>query len=319
MTLRAKPLPHYAGFWHREGPTLLVLLGAYAAFALGTTVLAGLWLPFGVVLTTLAIALHSSLSHEMLHGHPTPNRHANAALVFPALSLAIPYMRFRDTHIAHHHNEILTDPYDDPESNYLDPDVWHRLPKWGQAILRFNNTLAGRLCIGPIVGQVAFMRGDWALIRGGDRRVLVSWLWHLPAAALPVWWIMSVAQMPLWAFLVCAYCGLSILKIRTFLEHCAHERSEARTVVVEDRGLLAFLFLNNNFHAVHHAFPKVPWHSLPALYTSRQDAVLKINDGYHYSTYGAVFSRHFWRAKDPVPHPLKEACMGQSEVSTPAQ
>ena len=38
----------------------------------------------------------------------------NEALVFPALSLAIPYQRFRDSHLAHHNDEILTDPYDDP-------------------------------------------------------------------------------------------------------------------------------------------------------------------------------------------------------------
>ena len=48
------------------------------------------------------------------------NIHLNAALVFPALSFTIPYMRFRDTHLAHHVDSRLTDPYDDPESCYLD-------------------------------------------------------------------------------------------------------------------------------------------------------------------------------------------------------
>ncbi len=32
-------------------------------------------------------------------------------------------------HMAHHRDAILTDPYDDPESNYLDPAVWARLPR----------------------------------------------------------------------------------------------------------------------------------------------------------------------------------------------
>jgi fatty acid desaturase len=40
----------------------------------------------------------------------------------------VPYLRFRDTHLAHHHDPNLTDPYDDPESNFQDPAVWARTP-----------------------------------------------------------------------------------------------------------------------------------------------------------------------------------------------
>ena len=28
------------------------------------------------------------------------------------------------------------------------------------------------------------------------------------------------------------------------------------------------------------------------------------NQGYRYGSYREVFRRYFWRAKDPVPHPL---------------
>ena len=66
----------------------------------------------------------------------------------------MPYVRFRDTHLAHHHDPILTDPYDDPEFNYMDPKVWAALSRWQQAVLRVNNTLLGRVVIGPLVGNV---------------------------------------------------------------------------------------------------------------------------------------------------------------------
>ena len=135
----------------------------------------------------LALTLHSSLQHEALHGHPFRNRILNEALVFPALSLCIPYIRFRDTHLAHHQDAILTDPYDDPESNYLDASVWERLSPWTQAVLNLNNRLLGRLLIGPIVSQMAFMTADWRAIRAGDRAVLRGWLWHIPALALVIW------------------------------------------------------------------------------------------------------------------------------------
>ncbi|THH35733.1 fatty acid desaturase [Aliishimia ponticola] len=256
-----------------------------------------------VPVLVLALVLHASLTHEVCHGHPFPSRIASEALVWINPGLAVPYLRFRDTHLAHHQDSILTDPYDDPESNYLDPAHWGRMPIWAQALRRANNTLAGRMILGPILGQVAFMEGDWRAIRRGERQVLRGWLWHLPGAAL-VLALVYVSPLPLWLYLVCCYAALSVLKIRTFLEHRAHERASGRTVIIEDRGLLAFLFLNNNLHVVHHMHPKVPWYRLPALYAQNKARYLARNDGYLYRSYGQIFRQFLWRAKDPVPHPL---------------
>lgn len=285
-----------------EWPTLALLVLCYGGWVIGTTWAAALWLPLGVGLSGLCIALHSSLSHEVLHGHPFRARRVNEALVFPALGLLIPYQRFRDTHLAHHRDAVLTDPYDDPETNYLDPVPWQRLPRWMQVVLRFNNTLAGRMIVGPLVGplvrQVSFLASDWRAIRVGNGAVLRGWLWHIPAMALVLLWVTASAT-PLWAYL-----GLSILKIRTFLEHCAVERTSARTVIVEDRGPLALIFLNNNLHVVHHTHPLVAWYRLPNLYAQNRAQYLARNDGYVYRSYAEIFRRHFWRAKDSVPHPF---------------
>jgi len=287
-----------------EWPTLAVIGATYVAWALATTVLANIWLPLAIVTTALIAALHSSLQHEIIHGHPMKNRLLSETLVFPALSLCIPYLRFRDTHLAHHKDALLTDPYDDPESNYMDPAVWQTLPRVLRAILRFNNTLIGRLLIGPMISEAVFVLGDIRLIRAGDRRVLRGWLWHVPAVLLVVMWLVWGASMPVWAYLLAAYMALSILKIRTFLEHQAHERARGRTVVIEDRGPLAFIFLNNNLHVVHHMHPRVPWYRLPGMYFANKDRYLSRNGGYSYRSYGEVFRRYLFSAKDPVPHPL---------------
>ncbi|MFD1508912.1 fatty acid desaturase [Lacimonas salitolerans] len=287
-----------------EWPTLALLVLCYGAWAAGTTWVAGWWLPGGIVLVTLAAALHSSLCHEALHGHPFRAAWLNTAAVFPALSLLIPYGRFRDTHLAHHHDEILTDPYDDPETNFLDPVVWARLRGWQRGLLRANNTLLGRMVLGPAIGQVMFMAGDWRLIRAGAPGVLAAWLWHIPAVALVLGWVLSVGQMPVWAFLLASYAALSLLKIRTFLEHRAHDRARARTVIIEDRGPLAWLFLNNNLHVVHHMHPRVPWYKLPALYRRHRAHYLRRNQAYLYRSYAQVIAAYLFRAKDPVPHPL---------------
>ncbi|MFV0358759.1 fatty acid desaturase [Tropicimonas sp.] len=286
-----------------EWPTLVLLVACYALWGIGLTLGTGAWLPLGIVLVALAGAQHSSLQHEIIHYHPFRDERLNELLVSPALTLAIPYGRFRDTHRAHHTDENLTDPYDDPESNYMDPRVWYNLPGWVRSVLLLNNTLLGRMLIGPVVGQIAFMGSDWRAIRTGDRSVLVSWLLHIPAVLIVIW-LVSLSPMPFWAYLVAAYAALAILKIRTFLEHRAFPDYKGRTVIVEDRGPLALLFLNNNLHVVHHAHPGVPWYALPGLFRERRDAFLERNYGYRYASYGEVFSRYLLRRKDPVPHPL---------------
>ncbi|WP_095590318.1 fatty acid desaturase [Actibacterium ureilyticum] len=287
-----------------EWPTLGLLAATYAVWALGTTVLVAVWLPLAICVTALAAAMQASLCHEAIHGHPTRHAFLNTALVFPALTLLIPYLRFRDTHLAHHRDAILTDPYDDPESNYLCPKVWQTLPRWVRVLLAANNTLLGRLVLGPVISQVAFMRDDWRLIRGGERRVMMAWLWHIPAVAVMALWL-AHAAMPVWAYLLAAYLALSILKIRTFLEHQAHEHARGRTVIIEDRSPLALIFLNNNLHVVHHMHPNVPWYRLPRLYWENRARYLCRNDGYRYRSYAQVFRRHLLRPKDPVPHPLR--------------
>lgn len=286
-----------------EWPTLALLFACYGGWALAVFWLAALWLPLGFVAVTLAIALHSSLTHELIHGHPFRSATLNEIIGFPCLGLLVPYRRFKDLHLAHHRDANLTDPYDDPESNYLDPRIWGGHAPWLQRVLMFNNTLLGRMLIGPAIGVVSFLRADLKLLCEGDVAVTRAWALQVPSVAL-VLMIVWTSAMPLWLYLVAAYCGWGIIKIRTFLEHRAHERASGRTVIVEDRGILAFLFLNNNLHVVHHMHPKVAWYDLPALYQSNKTKYQDRNDGYVYRSYRDIFRQHFLRAKDPVPHPL---------------
>ena len=287
---------------HVEWLTLGLILGTYLLW--GGALL--LW-PVAPVAAVLALAVltafHGSLTHEVLHGHPFVSRAANETLMRLPLGLAVPYCRFRDLHLAHHRDSRLTDPYDDPESNYFDPAVWVGLPRWQKLVLRFNNTLCGRVTVGALIGQVQFMVSEWRLFRDGERGIAGAWGLHglgVVAVLALVW----AAGMPIWAYLLAAYGGSSLLRVRTFLEHRAHERVRGRTVIIEDRGFFAFLFLNNNLHVVHHMHPGVPWYRLPALYRRGKERFCQVNDGYVYRSYGEIFRRFFWKAKDPVPHPL---------------
>jgi fatty acid desaturase len=227
----------------------------------------------------------------------------NEALVFAALAIFVPYRRFRDTHLQHHFDPALTDPYDDPESNYLDPAVWERQSRLLRWIERLNNTLAGRMVIGPILGTWRFVAADVNAARQ-DPRIAPAWIAHGLGLVPVLAWLWLQGDIPFWAYLLAVYLAFALLRIRTFLEHRAHVTPRGRTVVIEDRGPLALLFLNNNFHVVHHMHPAVPWYRLPALYTERRAHFLKRNDGYLYRNYAEIFRRYLVRAKDTVPHPI---------------
>ncbi len=287
-----------------EWPTLILIALCYLFWGFSTTALAGFSPALGVIATGVAITFHSSLTHEVIHGHPTPHRWLNFALVFPALSLAIPFQRFRDTHLDHHKDARLTDPYDDPETNFMDAADWAALSLPCRLLLSANNTLLGRLILGPLISQIFFVGSDLRAWRAGDWRVLRGWLWHIPALIPVVVWVWLVSPLGVLAYVIAAYIGIALLKIRTFAEHRAHEIAAERTVIIEDRGPLALLFLNNNLHSVHHNHPGLAWYQLPARYSRDKDRFLTQNGDYRFRSYAELFARHFWRAKDPVPHPL---------------
>ncbi len=294
-----------------EWPTLAVLVGTYTCIAAGFALYSTAPIPAALLLA-LALTQYSSLQHEVLHGHPFAQQWISEVFVFNAFFVVVPYMRFKDTHLQHHFDPALTDPYDDPESNYVDPAVWHKLPRLQQGLLTFNNTLAGRMLLGPAIGIYSFLKADLAHLRAGRRRVWAAWglngLGLIPVAALISW-----SGMQVWVYALVVYLALSLLRVRTYLEHRAHDAHRARTVVVEDRGLLSLLFLNNNFHVVHHMHPQVAWYELPALYAARKSHFLRRNEGYRYKNYREVFARYFWRAKDPVAHPVWPVNQGQDQ------
>ena len=192
----------------------------------------------------------------------------------------------------------------DLSKDLLDPAAWRRLNRPLRAAMRFNNTLLGRMILGPPIATARMYRSDLRLLAKGDRTVAGAWLLHGLGAVPVVLWLSTAGEVPAAGYALCAYLGLSILNVRTFLEHRADESVHARCVVVEDRGLLALLFLNNNFHAVHHARPKLPWYAIPRYYRENREHFLALNRGYRFASYAEVFRRYALRQKEPVAHPL---------------
>lgn len=286
-----------------EWPTLFLIAACYGVWAL-----AGLWLWPRLPVLALAVmaltgALQSSLVHECLHGHPTRHRLLNEALVSLPLTLVYPYRRYRALHLAHHRDERLTDPFEDPESYYHALWQYQRQPLWLRGLLRVNNALAGRLVLGPWLSALVFFRSELRRLAAGARGVRLAWALHLPLAAgvLALVWAMGI---PLWLYVLAViWPALSIISLRTFAEHRWHEAPAGRTIIVE-HSPLAWLYLYNNLHIVHHTLPQAPWYALPALYRARRDEWAALNGGYVFSNYWALWRRWGLRPKEPVAHPV---------------
>ena len=288
-----------------DWPSLFVLIACYAAFGVVSSIVASWSALAAVMMLGVVITLHSSLQHEALHGHILRSDLLRYGAVFPALGVFVPYERFRDTHLAHHHDIHLTDPFEDPESNFQHPDNWQNRGAITRLMLEANNTLLGRMVLGPAIGLIRFYIGDAKAMMRGDAAIMKAYVMHGLGLVPVVIWVEMASPLTYLEYLAAAYIGMGILKIRTYLEHRAHEDVEGRTVIVEDRGIFAFLFLNNNYHALHHQDPSLKWYELPRAFEHQRDDVLTANKGYRFTNYRDVFRHYLLKRKDPVVHPLR--------------
>ncbi|WP_210165722.1 fatty acid desaturase [Hoeflea sp. BAL378] len=258
-----------------------------------------------VLLLIPTITLHSSLQHEFLHGHPFRNQKINDLLIAPPIGVLVPYLRFKSCHLTHHINENITDPYDDPESYYLDRQVWASLPAWFRSVLVANNTLIGRMTLGPALATIGFLRSEFVRAKSGDRVILTIWLRHILSVAVLFGLIGLYGSLSPLAYFAAAYFGMGLLMVRSFLEHQAVEKTNQRSVIIETRGPLSLLFLNNNFHSVHHAYPSLAWYRIPEFFRENRERFLRMNGGYRYESYWEVFRRFGFRPKEPVAWPIE--------------
>ena len=283
-----------------------VALIAVVYGTLGTLVWFHAQLPWWLILPigAYAAALQSSLQHEVLHGHPTRNRWINEFLIFLTPHFWLPYGRYRDTHLSHHKDLHLTDPLLDPESYYLLPDEWAKVRGVKRVLFTINQTLGGRMLIGPAISVVRFWLTDWQSIFRGEWAILRSWAVFAVSATLSWIYIVIICGMPFWQYiLLVAYPGVSLALIRSFCEHQAVENLGERTIIVEATPFWSLLFLNNNLHLAHHSRPGMAWYKLPAYYRAERQSIIATNNGYLMRGYREIFRRYFFTAKEPIAYP----------------
>ncbi len=291
-----------------EWPTLSLTAGVFGGWA-GLTY----WheaVPLALLLPAAAwiMAWHSSLQHEIVHGHPTASRAVNRALGFAPLSLWLPFARYRMLHLAHHRDERLTDPLDDPESYYWTTHDWTTLSPVARILVRAQSTLMGRMAIGPAWCIWRFLRSEMVTVRVGDTVTGRIWWRHALGCVAVLAWLWGVCGIAPWTYvLVFVYPGTALLLVRSFAEHRAEDEVSHRTAIVERAPVFGLLFLYNNLHAAHHARPTLPWYKLPAWYAQHRDALILQNGGLVYRGYAEIVWRFLFTPHDMPQHPAGRA------------
>jgi fatty acid desaturase len=251
------------------------------------------------------VAWHSSLQHEMVHGHPTPWRRLNTALAFPPLSLWLPYHAYRSSHLDHHRAEILADPDNDPESFYWTRDAWSEFSPIGKTLVLLQTSLIGRLVLGPAWNAGCLIVRELEVVRSNPRDGLVNWGAHLVGCGVVLIWVVGICKIDPWFYLFgIVYPGTSLSLVRSFAEHRAARTAGEETAIVENAKIFGLLFLFNNLHVVHHYRPDLPWYKIPGWYKEHRDSLISWQAARVYQGYSEIARRYLFKSFDDPIHPL---------------
>jgi fatty acid desaturase len=171
-------------------------------------------------------------------------------------------------------------------------------------LLIVNQTMAGRLLLGPLLRLWSLISKEWRRVGQGDTSHLPHWIVHAAAVGLLFWFVSGVCGLPWWQYcLLIAYPGLSLGLLRAFTEHRAAEDSQERTASVESNALFGVLFLYNNLHVAHHLKPTMPWYEIPRFYRENRTELLANNGQFVYRGYAALARRYLLRPVFSPVHP----------------
>lgn len=302
--------------WRSEWPTWVLIATLYSGWFGVATHARQLGLPLTTGLLALLSAWYMSLQHELLHGHPTRSRLINGLLGFAPLAVWFPYGIYRASHLRHHDDANLTHPAADPESYFITPDVWQRAGTATRALLALRNTFIGRLLLGPAFAIAATTMDAMRHAARGDWHEVPAWCAHLIALAMFTWWLDTACGIPVGCFVLgVGYTALSLSSIRSFHEHRAAHAVEHRTVLNEAAWFWRLLFLNNNYHLVHHDLPHVPWFALRNVYETSRQQYIERSGGFLVRGYSEWMRLY---AVAPVTHPVQDDLSESIKADSPA-
>lgn len=297
----------YLATWmaRTEWPTWLLVIGIYGGWSLI------LWFRFNLTLLPTTLLLigfcvwFMSLQHEIMHGHPTRYLWLNKMLAYAPLAVWYPYTLYRESHLRHHNDADLTLPGLDPETHYVDATVWQASGRFMRTLYRWRKTFWGRTLVGPLMAILDTWKVAFQQVSCGDFRYVRMWLTHGGLLVGMLAGMQHFFGISWWYYLLfIAYPAMSVAMVRSYFEHRAAPNCKHR-IVINEAGLpMRILFLNNNYHLVHHDLPRLPWYLIARVYQDDRTDYLTRCGGFHLHGYGGLIRNHGFNPIDDPLHPI---------------
>jgi beta-carotene hydroxylase len=234
-----------------DWPTLLLLFAMYGLL-LGNALLyvrAPLPLVVHILIATLAIHLSFTIWHEAAHGNVFRRRGLNDLVgALGILPYTPPFFLQKYIHLRHH--AYMNQPQD-PNAIYIDGSLWTLPLRYPRAMRYAKQT----------------MQQD---PRGRGERI-----WDTSASALALglcglaWWYGVLLDL-IWLWLLPL--GLAKLVMDAYVNYLPHVGLPADRFLgtrVVDVAWLTPLVLGHNYHAIHHLWPRIPWHGYRSTFRER--------------------------------------------------
>lgn len=228
-----------------RNPTLWLFVASAALYATSIWLYQNDRAPYALflLLNCLSLYLAYTVLHEGVHGCLHRNRIVSAVLArVCGAMLVFSYPLFRAVHLAHHH---------EPNTS-ADPDAIVRRPKVVGALL-------GGLLIFFNYYIVFYTRLGWR-----DRRSLVetavthAFQIAVIVAAIAHGWFLALFFASIVPLLITLW---FLVLFFDFVPHHPHDTSERfHSTRAYGGKLLNLLLLGQNFHLIHHLWPRIPWY-----------------------------------------------------------
>ena len=278
----------------------------YACWALLVAYHAFIPTPLLLVSGAYVLAWHFSLQHEAIHGWLSIPKWLRTSLVWLPIGGWLPYEIYREAHSRHHRNTFLTYPGEDTESQYHTRRDWQHYSGLWRLLWIVNQTLLGRMVIGPALRLRKLVFNETRLLRSRDYHHVIPWLRFALGLSAVLWFVSAVGGMPIWRYYVLfVYPGIGLGMVRAFIEHRWGEKPGQRTAVVESNWVFGLLFLWNNLHIVHHLYPAMPWFEIPGFWRQHRARLLAHNGDYRFAGYGEIARRWLVRPVFVPVHPTR--------------
>lgn len=228
------------------------------------------WLLMATAFYSLVLISTHDISHGTLLGQGDLEQAVGCALSWP---VGWPYLTYRNLHMLHHrmNGMDLRDPErrepTSQEAARVHPlRQWHfRHPFWGSALL-----MGGAQLIGSMFWFGWKLRNDHSrLLRGMRIDAIGIVLVQILMFGLAIW-LGGLLKLLLMLFVVERIVG-AVMQVRGMIEHhglwqpnSTYELTQLYTSRnIEAGPLVNFLMGGLPHHSLHHAYPSIPYHSLP--------------------------------------------------------